>query len=57
MNNEPETAPQSPRDQLRGRLLEMRQQLIDRFAEQITGGDLALLANVGAAISALDHDG
>jgi hypothetical protein len=33
MDNDPETAPQSPRDQLRDRLLEMRRQLIDRLAE------------------------
>jgi hypothetical protein len=43
---ETETKPQSPRDQLRDRLLEMRNQLIDRLATQITGGDLTLLANV-----------
>jgi hypothetical protein len=29
-------------------------QLIDRLATQINGGDPALLANVGAAIAALD---
>ena len=53
MDNAPETAPQSPRDQLRDRLVEMREQLIDRLAEQITGGDLALLGNVGTALAAL----
>jgi hypothetical protein len=56
MDNEPETAPQSPRGQLRGRLHEMRELLIDRLAEQITGGELALLGNVGAALAALAHD-
>ena len=56
MDNAPEMAPQSPRDHLRDRLLEMREQLIDRLATQITGGDLALIANVAAAIATLDHN-
>jgi hypothetical protein len=34
----------------------MREQLIDRLGAQINGGDLALLANIGAAIATLDHD-
>jgi hypothetical protein len=56
MDNEIETVPQSPRDQLRDRLVEMREQLIDRLATQITGGDLGLLASVAAALAALDHN-
>jgi hypothetical protein len=56
MDNQPETVPQSPRELLRTRLLEMRETLIDRLATQITGGDLTLLSSVGAALATLDRD-
>jgi len=56
MDNELETVPQSPREQLRNRLIEMREQLIDRLAANFNGGDLTLLASVGAALATLDHD-
>jgi hypothetical protein len=57
MDSEVETVPQSPRDQLRDRLLEMREQLIDRLAAKINGGDLALLGSVAAALATtLNHN-
>jgi hypothetical protein len=34
----------------------MREQLIDRLATQITGGDLALLASVAEVLTTLKHD-
>ena len=56
MDDQLETAPQSPRDQLRDRLIKMREQLVNRLAANFNGGDLTLLASVGAALATLDHD-
>ena len=39
---------------LRARLLYMRVTLVERLADRIEGGDLALLASVGGALAALD---
>jgi hypothetical protein len=41
-------------DRLRAQLLDMRLGLIERLTERVTGGDLALLGSVGAALAAVD---
>ena len=41
-------------DRLRDRLRDMRDGLIERLAQRIDGGDLALLGSVGAALRAVD---
>ena len=47
--------PRPPREKLRTQLVLMRESLIERLTSKITGGDLALLGSVGAALAALDQ--
>jgi hypothetical protein len=45
------------RADLRQRLLEMRERLLDELAAQIDGGGLSRLAEVNGALAAIDAEG